>query len=212
MTSILKVSLSFAGFSSADLLVFTNGVLAGFLTNAEYPSPTPNYAAMVLLRDDFNTAVVNAQYGGTHLNNIKRDKRKLLIDALRMWAHYVNMNNYNYNRTIMETTRFSINGGPRPSRGIPDDITGLKIKQGKLKGTAKVAVNVVSNADYYIIRYAVIALDGSIGEWVELPASTSSRMLITGFPTGHKIRMQICAGNSHGLGNWSVSVDSDFLN
>ena len=212
MALILKTSLSFASLSNADLLLFVNGVLAGFLTNPNYPAPTPIYADMVTLRNEYSTAIDNAKFGGTHLNNIKRDKRNLVIAALRKWALYVDTNSFNYSRTIMETSGFKIKGGSHSSRGIPNDITNLIIKQGKLNGTAKVIVNVVPNATYYILRYAKIAKDGSIGNWVEMHPSTSSRMLITGLESGYKIRVQVCAGNSHGLGNWSVAADSKFLN
>ncbi len=204
MKPILKVSLSFVNLSSGNLLVFVNGVLAGFLTNVNYATPTPNYAAMEVLRDNFSIAVVNAQYGGTHLNNIKRDKRNLLIDALRMWANYVNINNYDYDRTIMETSGFKIIGGSRNRRSVPEDITTLILEQGRLSGTLKVTVNVVEFADYYLVRYKDPG-DPDNPDWRYLPASSSSRMLITGLRKTATIEVQALAGNTtYGQSNWTA--------
>ncbi len=75
---ILKVSLSFVNYSNARLLIFVNGVLAGFLTNTFYPNPKPLVVDMETLRDEFSTAIDNAHNGGTILNDIKRDKRNLV--------------------------------------------------------------------------------------------------------------------------------------
>ena len=206
MKPILKVSLSFEKYSSGTLLIFVNGVLEGFLTNAKYPTPTPNYAALELLRNEFSIAVVN---GGIHLNNIKRDKRQLLINALRMWANYVNINNYNYDRTIMETTGFKINGGKYTRREIPGNITRLTLERGKLYGTLKATAKVVDQSDYYLPRFRVIGdLDNS--DWCYLSPSSSSRMLITGLPKGAIVEVQVCANNTKGSGNWSAIYEFDF--
>ena len=202
MTHVLKVSLSIAGLSNAKLLIFTNAVLAGFLlSNLLFPNPSPAYLAMIALRNNFSTAIDNAHNGGKILNAILREQRRLLIDALRDWARYVELNGQK-DRIIMEGSGFKINGGPRVRRGLPGDVVNLQVTDGHLRGTVKATVNVVPNADSYELEYTKDR-DIANATWFRIAGSTSSRMLIKGLTGGDIIAVRVRAVNTHGEGNWS---------
>ena len=199
--NILKVSLSFAYFSDALLITFVQAVIVAMTGNASYATPSPTLAAITTRLNNFIAAYANAADGGKTLTAIKNQLRDLLIADLRLLASYVEVTGNN-DDAILLSSGFSIYGGPFSPRPLPEMPLNLRLSDGPLSGTVKARVNKVEFAVVYELRYTEDPF-GPDARWNQLPASTSTTIIVNGLTPARTIWVQIRSVNSKGYSNWS---------
>lgn len=207
--SRFKIKLDFAKLGDADLIAFCLQVIAGLTGSIYFPTPTPTVAAITALKDEFVIAVTNAVFGGTPLKLIRDQKKAALIDALRLLASNIEDTGGN-DAAKLADTGFYIYGGPKSLWPIPGNIENLRLSYGKISGTVVVRVNKANFTLMYECRYT----EGEFSEnadWIYLPESTKTKMIISGLTLGRSIWVQVRCINGKGKGNWSDPAQLIFI-
>jgi hypothetical protein len=85
---------------------------------------------------------------------------------------------------------------------IPGKAENLRLFYGNLSGTVIVRVNRANFTLMYECRYTLGDF-GENAEWITIPKSTKTKMMITGIPLGRSIWVQVRCVNGKGEGDWS---------
>ena len=199
--NILKVSLLFSYFSDSLLITFVQAVLVGMTGNASFATPNPTLLAITALLNNFISAYADAADGSRTAIAIKNQKRELLIGGMRLLASYVqDIGNNNY--AVLISSGFSIYGGPRIPRPLPEAPQNLRLYDGPLSGSIKARVNVNANTVVYELRYTEDEF-GPDARWTQVSASTSATIIIYGLTPIKMIWVQMRSVNSKGYSEWS---------
>ncbi len=199
--NILKVSLLFSYFSDSLLITFVQAVLVGMTGNASFAMPNPTLLAITALLNNFISAYADAADGSRTAIAIKNQKRELLIGGMRLLASYVqDIGNNNY--AVLISSGFSIYGGPRIPRPLPEAPQNLRLYDGPLSGSIKARVNVNANTVVYELRYTEDEF-GPDARWTQVSASTSATIIIYGLTPIKMIWVQMRSVNSKGYSEWS---------
>ncbi|QQS30151.1 MAG: fibronectin type III domain-containing protein [Sphingobacteriales bacterium] len=199
--NLLRISVAFVYYADSLLITFVQALLAALTGNPNFATPSPTLAAITTLLNNFETAYANAAGGGKTLTAIKNQERASLIEGLRLLASYVEDNSAN-NEAIMLSSGFDIYGGPLNPRPLPEIPQNLRLSDGPLSGSVIAKVNKVEFAVVYELRYTEDDF-GPDARWVQLSASTSTNMLISGLTPSKNIWVQVRSVNSKGYSEWS---------
>ncbi len=198
---IYKILLSFLRYTDNDFTAFVARVILALTGNPAFPVTSPTIAAIIALKSAFDIATANAKGGGKALKLIRDAARFDLEMAMRLLASFIEDHSNNIKSTMLEAG-FSVYGGPVVHRTNPDTPIISKLDYGKLSGSADLKVIPVDNTDVYEFRYTIGAF-GPDAEWIYLPVSTKSSIIIKGLELGITIWAQARCHNSQGISNWS---------
>jgi hypothetical protein len=84
-----RTSLAFSRLSDAELVTFTENVIASLTGNAAFPTPLVSIADITAALGTFNTKLAAAADGGKQATAEKNDAREALDNLLRQEAAYV---------------------------------------------------------------------------------------------------------------------------
>jgi hypothetical protein len=199
--NILKVSLMFSYYSDSLLITFVQAVLVGMTGNANFATPSPTLLFITTLLNNFITAFADAADGSRTAIAIKNQKRELLIGGMRLLASYVQDMGLN-DVAILISSGFSIYGGPRIPRPLPEAPQNLRLYDGPLSGSVKARVNVTANTVVYELRYTEDEF-GPNARWTQVSASTSTSITFYDLPIAKRIWVQMRCVNSKGYSEWS---------
>lgn len=207
--TIVKPLLDFAYYKEAQLLAFGQRITTALTGNVHFPTPTPTVAEITALVNDYSTALSNAADGGKTLTAVKNQKRLLLINGLRKLALYITANCQN-NEAILLSTGFVAAKTTRITKPQPLTPEHLQLNYGILSGTVAAKSNPAKYALMYEFRYTEDEY-GPDANWIYLPLSSTSKILITGITPGKSIWVQIRSINGKGSSNWSDPANLVFI-
>lgn len=193
----LRVSLSFARISDAELDNFTQAIIAAMTGNAAYPSPPVTLANLQAARDDFTAKLAAAQTGGPPDTAAKNNSRQTLLGLLRQLALYVQLNCNNDMATLLSSgfQAMSTNRAQSPL----EQPQSLSIKNGT-SGQLVARVDPVKNTSMYEGR-----AKAANGDWLpSVFTGDSQHITFNGLTPGQTYTIQVRAlGGSTGQSDWS---------
>lgn len=171
MTAKCRVSLDFASYPDSDLAGFAANVAKSLEKNPLFPNPPVAAPDLGRLQGSLSTALHAAMQGGLQLTAAKNHARRVLLDALRDDAHYVQSVNNN-NMQALLSSGFHACSTTR-SRG-PLDKTSITRIENAASTQLLVRLTPVRNAKTYQLQ---ISVDGD-GGWREVGAYTQARRIV----------------------------------
>ena len=204
-----KIRLDFTKLGDAALLVFCLRIISGLTASLYFLTTSPTLLQIIALKDAFVEAVTNASFGGTAQKLIRDQKKVSLLEGLRLLASYIEDNGGN-DPVKLADTGFDIYGGLRSLWPIPGVVENLRLFYGNLSGTVIVRVKRANFTLMYECRYTLGDFSEN-AEWITIPKSTKTKMIITGIPLGRSIWVQVRCVNGKGEGDWSDPAQLKFI-
>lgn len=173
---IVKPSVSFlTSDSDPQLIVRVGGINTNLTDNPAYQTPPPAPALPIIQAalDDFAVAVDNALAGGPTLTAIKRAKRKILVDLLRMLASYVQVQ-CNGDMAVLLSSGFPPQKPQREPIGILPVPDGLNVTFGPRSGELTASVTPVIGAAIYNWRVSLAAAPNTLVQTGQSTATTKT--------------------------------------
>ena len=195
-----KVSLSFASLPDADLVEFTNSIIAKLTGNPGFPTPAVPLASLTAANTTFQNAIVDATQGGLALTAAKDAAREALLPLLRTEASYV-QTAANDDLTVILSSGFGVNSINRTSSPLTkpniENIDNFASTQLMVKLTT------IPNARAYEVR-----INPGDDKWENAGVFTKSRrVLLEDLTPGKTYTIQARAvGGKTGYSDWSDPV------
>jgi len=204
-----KIKLDFVRLGDAALIVFCLRVISGLTSSLFFPTTSPTLLQIIAMKDAFVEAVTNAAFGGPALKIIRDQLKVTLIDGMRLLASNIEDTAGNDPAKLADTG-FDIYGGLRSLWPIPGIAENLRLFYGKLSGTVIVRVKKANFTLMYECRYTLGDFSED-AEWITIPKSTSTKMIITGIQLGKSIWVQVRCVNGKGEGDWSNPAQLKYI-
>ncbi len=164
--------------------------------NANFTTPSPTLAALLTATTDLETAVDNADGGGTLLTSKMHDMEVVFDEVMTAMGNYVDSVAVGAETIIksagMETKR------QRSPVGIPAKVAGLAATSGKKEGEIDLSYSKVFGKLIYLVY---IKADGEADDLYKLIAKPSkTKVTIVGLTSGSKYWFRVEAVGSAGTG------------
>jgi hypothetical protein len=204
-TPNLRVSIAFAGESDLKLLAEGDIVSAALFDNPNYTSVPMSQTEFDAPLNEFRIRLAAKPEGGPQATARKNEARTLLVAKMKELAYYVQTACNNV-LSVLLSSGFKAVSTNRTSAPLPAPVIEKLVhgQSGELLLTAKP----VPNARGYERQMALVAADGTLGEYQNLGFSKSARRLSTsGLIAGQRYAFRIRAmGGSTEQSDWSEAA------
>ena len=193
---------NYRGKSDAEVLAKGRKVYQDLGGNANFPTPVPALSVLNTKLDEYEAAISNAAYGGTHLIAAKNEKRAEVIDILQRLAIYVDLNSPDSEASILETgfDVYKTGRSVAPASGTP---TILKGKDGEHSGDSIIRSKRMDNATSNQLRYTPDPITPD-SIWIVLEPQSKATFLVSGLTPGVLYWFQTRTISTKGLSDWSA--------
>ncbi|QQS27652.1 MAG: fibronectin type III domain-containing protein [Sphingobacteriales bacterium] len=196
-----KTRKDYKDYSDDKVYLLANNVINNLSSNPDFPAPDPSVAELILLRDEFKIAIINAAFGGKLLIAVRKEKRTVLIEALKRVAIYVDLNGQNI-KSVMLGSGFEVYSTAHVVAPPSEKTIILIVKDGKHSGETIVRSKKIKHAIMYQLRYTEDNF-GPDAKWTELSPQTKTTYLVSGLTPGTKYWFQTRTISSKGQSEWS---------
>ena len=205
----IKVKLALNDKSDADLLTFAQAHVTAITGNANFTTPLPSAANFTAALTPYQTALANfnTAQAAAKLATTNKDTARLALESvLTARGNYVELTASSAAdpTAVVESAGFSTRSAKTPS-GVPDMVANLALTAGDNAGEIDAQWDPVSGTKIsYGIQWTLTPATES--SWKELPDSTKSKSVLTGFTSGQQIFIRVRAKGSGGTGAWSQNA------
>lgn len=200
LMAIFKLKLDFADMRDNDLDNFAAEVISELTGNLDFPITVPPLADVVIMANDYSTALTKAATG-TKADKIDKDlKKAILINGLRLLANDLETKAEN-NKLKLSKTGFSVFDSTVKVSTPPGIPQGLQLFHGTHSGEIIAVCEPVPKVKTYETRYCY----GNIGPdtvWISADSSTSAKTIIRGLEPTKVIWVQKRTFNANGYSEW----------
>src|SRR5438067_1010223 len=184
MTKQVRVKLSYAGRSDTDVATQGVAVVDGMTNNPKLVNPPIHPADLKTQVETYASLIAAAADGGKKAITERNKQRAVVVKMLRQLGHWVEAN-CNDDLAILQSSGYQpqatpVNAPPQPLAGPPS----FRVDSGKISGLVVLRGKPVPKAVSYMARYAPIGSDGKPGAWVEVPATGTRSITVTGLTPG----------------------------
>jgi hypothetical protein len=192
-----RISLKFARYTIAMLLVFGRHIITMLTGNAKFPTTSPTLPAVTAVFDDLEAAQDAAMGGDRVAISALKDARLTAIATLRQLSTSV-QNQAEDDRTALLSSGFELNKvpaplGPLPPPGAP------KLTHGKNDGEVKARVTKPDGTKSVNWR---IALASAPTVYIEIASSSKGTYLFTGLTAGQIYLVQASLVGTNNTTSW----------
>ena len=202
----MKVKLNLRDKSDSELLTFAQQHAASMTNNTNFTTPLPPPTAFTTALTAYQTALGNsdtAQSAAKQATQTKETARATLEGVLTQRGNYVELTAADANdpAAVIESAGFGVKSQSTPS-GVPDMVQNLSLTAGDHAGEIDAHWDPISGVKiHYNLQWSPSpATDTS---WKELPGSTKSKAVLTGFTSGQQVLVRVRANGTAGAGAWS---------
>jgi hypothetical protein len=206
----LRVLLNFTRGAADVPLMRALAVKAGLYHSDHWlvpPNPAPPVSETDLgdAIDSYRHAIGAASNGSTEDTARKAAQRKALEGVLRQLAHYVQANHGN---DLTKLVASGFEAASTSNAQSPLETPGITAIVNNASSQLTLRVTAIDNARGYEVRRALVAEDGTLGDWEGAGFFTNTRgMVVTGLTPGKVYQFQVRAlGGSTGASDWSDAV------
>lgn len=200
---IVKPSISFlTNDNDALLITDTASIITAMTGNPNYPTPTPDLAAVTTAQTEFSAAVADAAGGGVALTSAKNDKRAALVVLLRELASYVQVA-CKGDLTVLLSSGFPIQKPQRQPLGVLPAPANLTVTLGARTGELNAGVAPVTGAAIY--NWRVTTASAPTVE-VQSAQTTAASNTFGNLTPGVVYNIQANVVGSAGPSNWSDPI------
>jgi hypothetical protein len=202
-TPIVRVSLTFGSAPDLQLEETASIVLAHLYGNPAFATPPVTEAAFEALLEDFRTKLAAKPNGGPPATAAKNESREALVAKMKELAFYVQVTSDNV-LSVLLSSGFQPTSSNRSSGPLAAPVI-VKLVHGQA-GEALLTGTPAWNARGYERQMALVAADGTLGEWQDLGFTRGARRLsTTGLVAGQRYAFRLRAmGGSTGQSDWSA--------
>ncbi len=197
-----KPKLELKQKTDAELLGFARAHHTAMNGNANFPAPLPAAAAFLVIVDDFDAAVTEADTKDKAAQaafSAKDAQRELLEVALTQRANSVEITSSGDETKIL-SAGFSTRSQPAPI-GAMTQPQNLRATMGTMTGVINVQWNSVKGAKSYILDCRTHG--ATPGPWSQAKILTTTKFALTGLTPGQEYSFRVRAVGSAGEGPWS---------
>lgn len=198
----LKINNGFEGMTDLDFLGKVRFIVDQMTANsANFPTPDPTLASVTTLATEFETAINEAEAGGSYDKSVRDSKKEELIDTMHNLGNYV-LFTAKGDRLIAESSGFTIAKNPTPQPPI-EKPGGLVLTDGANAGELMLLFKRVMGSRSYMYQISLDPTDET--KWVT-QHGTIRKNLFTGLESGKRYYVRVVA-----LGTNSQVVYSDVV-
>jgi hypothetical protein len=206
MANHVRVKLTYAGLSDKDVATQGVAVVDGMTNNPKFANPPINPADLKTQIETFASLIAAAADGSKKTIAERKKQRAVVVKMLRQLGHWVEAN-CNDDPAILRSSGYQqqatpVKTPPQPLAGPPS----FKVDSGKISGLVVLHGKPVPKAVSYMARYAPIGSDGKPGSWIEVPATGTRSITVTGLTPGTNYGFQMRALGRAGYTAWSDTV------
>jgi hypothetical protein len=197
---LIRTSRSYNKLPDTDASKFTGGTIKGFTGNTDLPDPPVTPAALTVLKQTLDDALIAANKGGTLATAIKDAARAAINTALDKNASYVDINCED-DQTILLSSGYDAVSTNRAQVVLDrPQVLGVDYAQaGKLK------LRVKGDGNRKALQGRIKTLGGEWGPTISF--KNSKAILFEGLLAGTTYVMQLIGlGGSTGQSDWSEPV------
>jgi hypothetical protein len=199
-----KILKDFSRYTDSELDDFAQGVIDGLKTNADFPTPQPPVADLTTLKNEYSTALGQADGGGEMETEIKDQKRTALEAMLQDEADYVELAAGDDAAKIL-STGFKLSKTPQPQ--------GERPKPGNLRVTSKAEGQLDCRCDPVdgarMYEWSITKMDSTDAPIVK--QTTAARLTLYGLESGKRYAVRTTSLGTHEAKNWSDQITSIVL-
>lgn len=205
----IKVKLALSSKSDADLLTFAQAHVTAMTSNANFATPLPSAANFTAALTPYSTALgaFNTAQAAAKLATTNKDTARLALEnVLTARGNYVELTASTAAdpTAVIESAAFGVKSGKTPS-GVPNMVQNLALTAGDNAGELDAQWDPVSGTKInYDIQWTLTP--ATEASWKDLPGSTKSKSVLTGFTSGQQIYIRVRAKGSGGTGAWSQNA------
>ena len=197
-----RIKTGFLNTPDHRLAEIAGAVRTAMQDNPAFPHPPVALADLETLTAGFNAALAAQDMGGKTATIDKNAKRDQLVGMLRQLVAYVQLVAGN-DAVLLASSGFEAASLTHAMTELSKP-TNVRLEKGN-SGQLLVRLKAVPNARAYEVHYAVVAADGTQGDWQSAGALTNSRALqIGGLTRGtlYTVRVRAVGGTTR-YSDWS---------
>ena len=201
-----KIKLNLNGMNGDQVVSLALQIKTAMTGNANFTTPNPTLLALGtgITTAQTKIAAYNSALAALDLLKSDRDTAVAALVALvRQEAAYVD-NIANGSASIIQSAGMGVQAQRTPS-GVPDMVQNLSLSAGDNAGEI--------DAHWDPIKGVKISYDlqwspypATEATWKDLPGTTKSKAVLTGFPSGTQILIRVRAKGTGGTGAWSQTA------
>ena len=204
-TKSIKAVLGFTKVTDDAFVTFVNTVHDGMNGNPAYPAPPVDMATFETAIDSLTSLVAAAADGGKKAITLKDKQRAATIKIVLQLGHYVEIACNDDMATFTSSGFVAVSTARTPPQPLP--IPNLKtVNQGNT-GQMLVAVQAVSGALSYDLRYAPVVAGATPTTFTTVTLTSSKAAPINGLTPGTVYTFQVRALGRLGYTDWSDAVN-----
>lgn len=182
----LRITNGFERMSDATLLARTNQILSDLVVNF---ATAPGLTVLTSAKDVFETALAQAQDGGTYEKALKNQSRDELITQLHLMGNYV-MYMSGGDRAMALSSGFSIAKSPSPAPEVTK-AENQKLEDGLNAGELRLTFDRVPGARSYVYQTSPDPLTG--GSTWNSDMGTVRKYKFSGLESGRRYWCRVAA-------------------
>lgn len=201
-----RLILSYTHLTDYELSTLAGRMLAAMTDNAHFESPIPALADIEPLVNDYRAKHEIASRRGSALEvSEKNESRRLLLEALKQLAFYVNVV-ADGSHPVLVSSGLVLASQPGEVF-VPDVPRLLRLRDGRISGQMRLNFESVKDAYEYLYTVSdTVDEQGNI-VWPEPQLTTRSNLnYIDQVEPGKTYYARVRARNAKGLGDWSETV------
>ncbi len=197
MMKLVRIVMNYVRFKEAKLIALCNKIQTSMTDNPYFPNLEAVFTVFLNKFEAYKAANVT---GNNEINDAEKEARRMeLIQAMNTLAYRILADAQN-NRTVLETTGFSLNAIPtkRPVPNTPENVKAFITNSPK---TIVVSCKADKNASIYKAR---VSEDRENWQWDN--ESTSCKVIVENVSEGVILYVEMALKNSSGESRWSDPV------
>ncbi|MGN6399129.1 MAG: hypothetical protein ACTHMD_01670 [Flavisolibacter sp.] len=187
--AVIRIVNGWEKLTPLNLVGESRYIISQMSGNVNFPTTDPTLATMTTLTNDLETAITDADAGGSYDRDLRDEKAQELIDALHQLGDYV-VFTAKGNRLIAQSSGFTLAKTPSPNPPI-EKPTGLQLFDGVNAGELLLRFLKVKGARGYMYQIA----EGPFSETMQWTTAhgTIRQNLFTGLTSGKQYWVRVVA-------------------